>query len=58
MKPNVGNREMTERLDTLESNLFHLVSDLLTGGFILVGGLLGIIAALVGLIAALLLFAQ
>jgi hypothetical protein len=38
--------------------MFQLVSALLTGGFIVVGGLLGIIAALVGLIAALLLFAR
>jgi hypothetical protein len=34
------------RLDTVESNLFRLVLVLLAGGFMVVGGLLGIIAAL------------
>jgi hypothetical protein len=56
MKGNSNNRQVTQRLDILESNLFHLASALLTGGFIVVGGLLTIIAALLGLIAALLLF--
>jgi len=58
MKGNSSNRQIAERLDTLESNQFRLASALLTSGFIVVGGLLGIIAALVGLIAALLLLSS
>jgi hypothetical protein len=45
MKRNNSQR-LLERVDAVESNLFQLVLVLLAGGFIVVAGLLGIIAAL------------
>ncbi len=39
-----------ERVDTVESNLFQLVLILMAGGFVVVGGLLAIIAALLAFV--------
>jgi len=43
---NKSKRQLSQRIDTLESNQFQLVLVLMTGGFVVVGGLLAIIAAL------------
>jgi hypothetical protein len=46
MKRSNTKSSLPERVTALESNMFQIVLVLLTGGFIVVGGLLGIIAAL------------
>ena len=50
MKRNNINRQLTDRLDTLEANLFQLALVLLAGGFAVIVGLLGIIAALLAFV--------
>jgi len=50
VKANTSKRTLSERVDALESNLFQLILVLLTGGFIVVGGLLAVIAALLALV--------
>ncbi len=46
MKRNHDQRGLSKRIEELESHQFQLVLVLLAGGFIVVAGLLGIIAAL------------
>jgi len=46
MKRSNTKSSLPERVTALESDMFRLTLVLLTGGFIVVGGLLGIIAAL------------
>ena len=45
MKRSVSSPQLEDRVDTLESNLFQLLLVLIGGGFIVVGGLMSIIAA-------------
>ena len=46
MKRNYNQRGLSKRIEELESHQFQLVLILMAGGFVIVGGLLGIIAAL------------
>jgi len=54
MKRNNEKELQPDRIAALESGVFQLALVLLKGGFIVVGGLLGIIAALISVIAVLL----
>jgi len=49
VKRNHAKSSLPKRVTALESNLFQIVLVLLAGGFIVVGGLLAIIAALLAL---------
>ncbi len=50
VKGNNSNRELSKRVDALESHLFQFGLVLLAGGFVVVGGLLAIIAALLAFV--------
>ena len=52
MKRNNTKSGLPERVTALESNLFRLMLALMAGGFIVVAGLLGIIAALLAALLA------
>ena len=52
MKRNNEKELLPDRIAALESDLFQLALVLLKGGFIVVGGLLGIIAALLAALLA------
>ena len=53
MKRNNQKESLPERITALESDMFQLALVLLKGGFIVVGGLLAIIAALLAALLAL-----
>jgi hypothetical protein len=46
VKANTSKRTLSDRLETLEWKLFQLILVLLAGGFVVIAGLLGIIAEL------------